>query len=70
MTLNSDSKFESTLTLWFQFWHEEFGELSLKHSKILKFVILWALFVKSVMLQVEYFTGIMCHDTKIDAKFR
>ena len=22
------------------------------------------------MLQVEYFTGIMCHDTKIDAKFK
>ena len=31
MTLNSDAKFELVLTLWFQTWHEEFGELSLKH---------------------------------------
>ena len=33
ITLNSDAKFEKTLTLWFQKWHEELGELSLKHSK-------------------------------------
>ena len=31
MTLNSDVKFEYALTLWFQNWHEELGELSLKH---------------------------------------
>ena len=34
MTLNSDAKFEQTLTLWFQKWHEEPGELSLEHSKV------------------------------------
>ena len=33
MTLNSDAKFEQTLTLWFQSWHEELGELLLEHSK-------------------------------------
>ena len=33
MTLNSDAKFESTLTLWFLKWHGELGELSLEHSK-------------------------------------
>ena len=27
MTLKSDAKLEYTLTLWFQKWHEEFGEL-------------------------------------------
>ena len=25
MTMNSDAKFEQTLTLWFQKWHEELG---------------------------------------------
>ena len=30
MTRNSDAKFEYTLTLWFQKWHEELGELSLQ----------------------------------------
>ena len=38
MALNSDGKFEQTLTLWFQKWHEELGELSLEHSKVLKIV--------------------------------
>ena len=33
MTLNSDAKFESTLTLWFLKWHGELGELLLEHSK-------------------------------------
>ena len=34
MTLNSDAKFEYTLTLWFQKWHEELSEISLEHPKI------------------------------------
>ena len=34
MTLNSDEKFEKTLTLWFRKWHEELGELSFEHSKV------------------------------------
>ena len=33
MTLNSDAKFESTLTLQFLKWHGELGEISLEHSK-------------------------------------
>ena len=33
MRLKSDVKFEETLILWFQKWHEELGELSLEHSK-------------------------------------
>ena len=34
MTLNSNARSEKTLTLWFQNWLEELGELSLKHSKV------------------------------------
>ena len=34
MTLNSDAKFEETLTLWFQKRHEELGKLSLEHPKV------------------------------------
>ena len=34
MTLNSDAKFEKTLTLWFQKWHEGLGKLLLEHSKV------------------------------------
>ena len=36
MKLDSDPKFECTLTSWFQKWHEELGELSLEHSKVRK----------------------------------
>ena len=34
ITLNSDVKFEQTLTLWFQKWREKLGELSLEQSKV------------------------------------
>ena len=34
MTLNSDAKFESTLILQFQKWHEELGEISLEYPKV------------------------------------
>ena len=34
MIMNSDAKFEKTLTFRFQKWHEELGELLLEHSKI------------------------------------
>ena len=34
MTLNNDAKLEYTLTLCFQNWHKELGELSLQHPKI------------------------------------
>ena len=33
MTLSTDAKFELSLTLWFQNWHEELGETSLEYSK-------------------------------------
>ena len=33
MILNSGVKFEKPLTLRFQKWHEELGELTLEHSK-------------------------------------
>ena len=39
ITLNIDAKFEETLTLWFQIWLKELGELSLKHSKLWKIVL-------------------------------
>ena len=47
MTLNNDAKLEYTLTLCFQNWHKELGELSLQHPKIWKIVHWWALFVQS-----------------------
>ena len=36
MVLSCDAKFEETLTLWFQNWHDEWDELSLfkNYSKI------------------------------------
>ena len=48
MTLNNDAKSEYTLTLCFQNWHKELGELSLQHPKIWKIVHWWALFVQSI----------------------
>ena len=62
MVLSCDAKFEENLTLWFQNWHDEWDELSL--FKNLKICTLWALFVQSVMFQLENFRGIMCHDTE------
>ena len=34
MALNSDAKFEQTLTLWFQKWHGELSGLSLEHLEV------------------------------------
>ena len=39
MTPNSDANFKWTLTLSFQKWHKELGELSLEHSKSEKLYI-------------------------------
>ena len=47
-TGNRNAKFEWTLTLWFQKWHKELGELSLERSKVWKIVHWWALFVQSI----------------------
>ena len=48
MTLNSDAKFEKTVTLRFQKWHNELGELSLEHSKSEK------LYIDGVFLSKPY----------------
>ena len=65
MTLNSDVKFKSTLTLWFQKWHKESGELSLEHLKNLKNCTLMSSFCpKHIIFQLENFIGITLHDTK------
>ena len=40
------------LTLWFQKWHEELGELSLEHSKVWKIVYWSDLFVQSIYCNV------------------
>ena len=45
MTLNSD---EQTLTLRFQKWREELGELSLEHSKV------WKLYIDGLFLSEVY----------------
>ena len=63
MTLNSDQKFEWTLTMWFQKWYEELGELSPDHSKSEKLYI-HGLCQKHLMFQLKNFGGIMCHDTE------
>ena len=44
MTLNSDGKLELTLTLWFQNWHKELGELFIKAHKSLKICTLMGSF--------------------------
>ena len=48
LTLSSDAKFEKTLILRFQKWHEELSELSLEYPKSLEIVHWWALFVQSI----------------------
>ena len=58
------------MTLWFQNWHEELGELSLKHKKVSKYILWWALFVQSVIVQLENFRGICVMTLKNDAKFK
>ena len=37
-TVNSEAKFEYTLTMWFQKWQEELDELLLEHSNVWKIV--------------------------------
>ena len=55
MTLKSDAKFEWTLTLWFQKWHEELGELSLEQPKVWKFYIDGLFLSKSYAVSVRKF---------------
>ena len=69
MKLNSDAKFEKTLTLWFQIWHEELGEFSLEHSKSEK------LHFDMQLLSIAYevstkkkYRRIISHDTKKRSK--
>ena len=58
-------KIWKTLTLWFQKWHEELGELSLEHPKV------WKLYIDGLFLSKAYTVSarnfqrrIMCHDTE------
>ena len=48
MTLNSDAKFESTLTFWFPKWHSELGDLSLEHQEV------WKLYIDGFFLSKAY----------------
>ena len=41
-------KILKTLTLWFQKWHEELGELSLEHPKV------WKLYIDGLFLSKAY----------------
>ena len=51
------------LTMWFQKWYEELGELSPDHSKSEKLYI-DGLCQKHLMFQLKNFGEIMCHDTE------
>ena len=53
MTLNSDAKFEENLTLHFQTWREELGELSLEHSKVWKKFTLMSSFCPKYIIDVS-----------------
>ena len=53
MTLNSDAKFEENLTLHFQTWREELGELSLEHSKVWKKFTLMSSFCPKYIINVS-----------------
>ena len=64
MTLNSDVKFERTLTLWFQKWHKDLAELSLEDSKSEILYVDGLFLSKHIMFQLGILRGIMCHDTE------
>ena len=75
MTLNSDAKFEKTLSFWFQKWHEELVNFHKSTQKwyfdrqkrtfkdvLWKIVVFWS---KTLyMFQLENSLGIMCNDTE------
>ena len=58
-------KIWKTLTLWFQKWHEELGELSSSdHPTVWKLYIEGLFLSKAYTASAENFRGIICHDTE------
>ena len=56
--------------LWFVKWHEEFGQFSPKHTKVLKLGLLLDPFIQSRKCMILKFTRVLCVMTmKIDAKY-
>ena len=56
--------------LWFQIWHEEFGEFSCEHWQVWKFALWCATFVESILCLSQKRTEKLCAITpKNDANF-
>ena len=60
--------------LWFEKWHEEFGKLSLEHTKVSKLGLLLGPFLQSRKCVTLKFTRVLCamkikNDTKFGRKF-
>ena len=55
ITVNSETKFEKTLTLWFQKWDEELGKLSLPHSKSEKCTLIGSFCQQQIIVSVRKF---------------
>ena len=66
MTLNNGANFE--LGLWFQEWHEELDDFRLEHSKVLKIIHWWALFVQRICFSQKITEELCIMTQKGDAK--
>ena len=64
LTLNSDPKFEWTLTLQFLKWHEEVGEFIRALRSLKNCTLMGSFCPKHVTFQLENFRGFTCHDTE------
>ena len=61
----------NSLTLWFRKWHEELGEISLKHLKFWKMVLWWTFFVQCIKCFSWKISEELCVMTlKGNAKFK
>ena len=68
---NSNGKFEQTLTLRFQKWQKELGELSLEYSKVVQNCILIGSFCpKHIIFQLEKFRGITLKSEVLSGDFQ
>ena len=51
--------------LWFQIWHEEFGEFSPNHTKVWKFIFkMDSFFPKYTRFELQIYRGVIFHDTE------
>ena len=64
MTMKSEEKFKEKNKLWFQIWHEEFGEFSPNTQKSKNFTSMDYFCPKYMRFELKKYRGVIFHHTE------